>query len=76
MSEDDFILVFSWLTFGWLYHYRLEIIFSWNFEVITLCLLASSIAVEKSKAILILEPIYEISFFSLEVDRIFSSLVS
>lgn len=58
MSKDDFILTFSWLTFGWLFHHRLEINFPWNFEDIVFCLLASGIAFKKSKAILILEPMY------------------
>ena len=72
MSKDDFILVFSQLVFGQLCHYKLEIIFPWNFEDIALRLLAPSTAFENCKAILILEPTYEISFFSLEIDRIFS----
>lgn len=62
ISENDIILAFSWLMFGQLYNDRLEIIFPWNFEDFALCILASSIAFEKSKVIWFLSPGVKLAF--------------
>lgn len=56
---------------GWVYNARLNALFPEKFEAIVLP--AFDVDVEKSRAILIFDPLDETCFCSLEVSRCFSS---
>lgn len=56
---------------GWVYNARLSALFPEKFEAMVLP--AFDVDVEKSRAILIFDPLYETCFCSLEVSRCFSS---